>query len=104
MSILGSDEIEAIKKFHEVIFGEKRNSGVLFQMLKEDPETCFTEALHVGSIPNLQTMETGFLIGICFMYNFHNNQLVLQKMMDGITISQAIQKGVSVGEFNRPQN
>lgn len=104
MTVLGANEIDAIKKFHTIMFGEKRNSGVLFEMLRDQPEICFAEALGVSAIPNLQTMETGFLVGICFLYNFHNNPLVLQKLMDGLIIQQTLAKGVSVGEFNRPQN
>lgn len=85
---------EIYERVHENIFGKSAKGALMWSELKKDPLEGFKTTLFLGQAPLTQTMQTGFLMGVCLAHAVHTrpdsvlpflNMLNIRKMTADVT-------------------
>lgn len=84
------NELENLIKFHEYVFG--KNPSVMWDQLNANPAEALEAILQMGSHPQLQTMETGFILGAVLMYGMRHDPLAVQPMLNAMSFKLGVKK------------
>lgn len=88
-----ADTIDTFEKFHKYVFGkDPKDSGVMWNQLKQNPVDALHSILALCSNPQLHTLETGFLMGAVLGYALQTDPLKVIPLIEGMKFQMKVRE------------